>query len=299
MSYFCDKFSNKHTFSIPASSNQDKGKSWEKDGVTFFAVCDGHGDNGHDYANFVINFLFDNFSLVNLQIEDLTEIINNIIDNLENECKKQIGHLIGGTTLSLIIQTKDYNWIVNIGDSDIVHFDCVKKNYTILSEDHSPDNISEFKRIISKNKDTVFEYGKSYDDKNTYSLYEKEKDEWIKKKVPPNIPKKNVEGKYAYYIGNGIQDRLAMTRSIGDFGYKEKYGVSYKPYITKIPKLEKGCSLIVATDGFWDCWKYDEILSVIVNGRVLKMKEYHDIRSKQVFGNSRDDSLFYYVEFEH
>ncbi len=298
MSYFCNNISNKHTFNIPASSNQDKGKIWEKDGVTFIVVCDGHGDNGHDYADFVINFLFDKFSIVNLQNEDLTEIINNIIDNLENECKKQIGHLIGGTTLSLIIQTENFNWIVNIGDSEIVQFNSISKTYTILSEEHSPDNISEFKRMISENKDTVFEYGKSKGDINTYSLYEKRENEWIKKIVPKNIPKKNVEGKYAYYVGNGAQDRLAMTRSIGDFVFKEKYGVSHRPYITKIPKLENGCSLIIATDGFWDCWKYNEILTIIVNQRIPRMELYHNIRSKQVFGNYRDDTLFFYIGFE-
>ena len=201
--------------------------------------------------------------------------------------------------MSLIIQTENFNWIVNIGDSDIVKFNCLNKNYEILSENHSANNFSEFKRMVLENENTVFEYGKNRGDSNIYYLYEKVGNEWVKKLVPKEVPVKNIEEDYGCYVGDGMQDRLAMTRSIGDFNFKERYGVSHKPYITKIPKLEYGCSLIIATDGFWDCWKYNEILGIIVNGCISKMEEYHNIRSKQVFGNSRDDSLFYYVESEH
>ena len=111
MSNFFNGISNICTFNIPSSSNQDRGKLWKKNGVIFVVVCDGHGDDGHDYANFCVNFLYDKFSLVDFHNEDLTETINDIIDNLEDECKKEIGNLNGGTTLSLIIQTENFNWI--------------------------------------------------------------------------------------------------------------------------------------------------------------------------------------------
>ena len=65
MSNFCLDFSNKHTFNIPSLSNQDRGKLWEKNEVTFFVVCDGHGVNGHDYANFTVNYIYSKFSIVN------------------------------------------------------------------------------------------------------------------------------------------------------------------------------------------------------------------------------------------
>ena len=57
-----------------------------------------------------------------------------------------------------LLKKKDCNCIVNLGDSDIVQFNST--SYEVLSDDHSPDNINEFKRMIEENPDIIFEYDK-------------------------------------------------------------------------------------------------------------------------------------------
>ena len=113
-------------------------------------------------------------------------------------------------------------------------------------------------------------------DLKPYHMYEKIDEEWHKKEPPKtNVYVKNLEGQYATYIGNGGIDRISMTRSIGDFRFKDNYGLSGEPYIMKLPKLTEGQSVIVATDGFWDCWKYSCVLNQLMNARETAFKADH------------------------
>jgi serine/threonine protein phosphatase PrpC len=49
-----------------------------------------------------------------------------------------------------------------------------------------------------------------------------------------------------------------MTRALGDF-YAHQFGLTWEPSITitKAPQ-NVGFQIIVASDGIWDCWKYED-----------------------------------------
>ena len=63
---------------------------------------------------------------------------------------------------------------------------------------------------------------------------------------------------------------IAMTRSLGDF-YAHTVGVSCLPDV-RVVQLEEvlrehqwdRCSLLLASDGVWDLWKYDEVADLTV-----------------------------------
>jgi serine/threonine protein phosphatase PrpC len=59
---------------------------------------------------------------------------------------------------------------------------------------------------------------------------------------------------------------LAMTRSIGDMA-ATSVGVIAKPEITYFPHLSKDDRILVmGSDGLWDRFTNNEIMSIIVNG---------------------------------
>jgi len=60
---------------------------------------------------------------------------------------------------------------------------------------------------------------------------------------------------------------LAMTRSIGDF-YMQTFGVTWKPEVLSVDLSEVGSkldhlTLILASDGVWDLWEYEDVFQSI------------------------------------
>ena len=289
----------RYHFNIPSKYNQDRSKRWTIDDngtkTIVTVVCDGHGKFGERYANFTIDYLIKNLSSINFESDDVFKLINQLIVDLDINCKKSIGHLNGGSTLSIIIETQNFNLIVNVGDSEIVLFN--SDEYEILSEDHSPDNISEFKRMIGEKEGIIFEYDKKIKwGYNKYNLYEKVENEWYKKEPPTsNVYVKDVRGRYATYLGDGV-NKLSMTRAIGDYEFKEKLAVSNIPYIRKISKLNENQSIIIASDGFWDCWTLEELIDIINNQKINELQISHILKSNKLFGSAKDDAVLYYLK---
>tara|TARA_A100001015_G_C14932956_1_gene689241 strand:- start:174 stop:437 length:264 start_codon:yes stop_codon:yes gene_type:complete len=62
-------------------------------------VCDGHGRFGEKYAGFTIN---------------ASKMINQLIVDLDIGCEDAIFYLNRGSTLSIIIEIKDFNLIFNV-----------------------------------------------------------------------------------------------------------------------------------------------------------------------------------------
>jgi serine/threonine protein phosphatase PrpC len=66
--------------------------------------------------------------------------------------------------------------------------------------------------------------------------------------------------------GARFQDGLAFTRSIGDL-HLHTYGVTHFPEIHSVDlakifgrqTTESPICLVLATDGVWDAWKYDDV----------------------------------------
>ena len=124
----------------------------------------------------------------------------------------------------------------------------------------------------------------------------------MKKNPPPNGHYiRNVEGDFAAYYGNGQNLKLSLTRSIGDFEFKDKHALSAIPEIKHISRpLSEDEFIIIASDGFWDCWKYSEIVPMIKfqkesNVSFSEFESFQKNRAYNLFGNNPDDTLIYII----
>lgn len=57
---------------------------------------------------------------------------------------------------------------------------------------------------------------------------------------------------------------IAMTRALGDF-YAHQFGLTFEPSVTIIyPPMDCSYHVVVASDGIWDCWRYEDLAQYLV-----------------------------------
>jgi serine/threonine protein phosphatase PrpC len=129
---------------------------------------------------------------------------------------------------------------------------------------------------------------------------------------------KNVRYEFATLLTTPMSARfsesLAFTRSIGDF-YLQTYGVTYCPEIqcldltklfdvldTKKQDQKTPLCLVVASDGVWDNWNYEDVTNFVLSDLVLESSnkkektaaelliQQNDVFAKANFGNSSDNA---------
>ena len=288
---------------VPSSSNQDRGNQWTIDSshgkIDIFMVNDGHGINGTLFSEFAATWVENMISTqaIDWEADDLTQALHDTILSLEATMKEEHKSKSGGTTLSLFIRRGSLdNWVVNLGDSEIVMFDKSSKSHVILSEGHCPGNMKEFQRMISTHPDTIFEYDKQIKVGPVIPVYEQVDDKWVKTTTPTsNVYYKNVECDFAIYFGDGSQYKLSTTRSIGDFHFKEHFGASAEPYIKRLEPMTEDQVVFIASDGFWDYWKYSEVTEFLQNKSLEELEKEHVEKADRYFGSSKDDTLLYII----
>eukprot|EP01130_Rhizamoeba_saxonica_P011337 TRINITY_DN470_c0_g1_i2.p2 TRINITY_DN470_c0_g1~~TRINITY_DN470_c0_g1_i2.p2 ORF type:complete len:250 (+),score=59.88 TRINITY_DN470_c0_g1_i2:381-1130(+) len=146
---------------------------------------------------------------------------------LENIAKPK--NLPDGTTATCAFIWEDILYIANAGDSRAMIYDRKTRLAEFLTEDHSPDRVSERERIES--------YGGEV--------------------IGGRIKKKS-----------STKPRLAVARGFGAINYKdgttlkEKY-VSVEPEITVYPITKDTDFLVLATDGLWDKVSGQEVADII------------------------------------
>lgn len=281
---------------VPSAKNQDRSFNLELfDGyIKVYSVFDGHGEDGTKYSELTRDFIKEN--LVNnskkLLEENIEVFLNIMIEELNNFIINNFSKYFGGTTVSIIIIRNNLDiWCLNIGDSDCILFS--DKEIKKLNSNHSPDNLDERLRI--ENKELEFIYAP----RNRFSPYikyfEYKNNRWIKNEYD-KIYYKNVKNEIATYV-KYKNLFLAMTRSIGDLEL-QKAGITYQPSINKynFPDDDK-FYIIIGSDGFWDCWKNEEIYKIIQNeNEVEKFYNTHLLKELELFGEKYDDSILYIIE---
>jgi serine/threonine protein phosphatase PrpC len=75
---------------------------------------------------------------------------------------------------------------------------------------------------------------------------------------------RNVRKDWASYLVGYCNERLAVTRALGDFTMK-KHGVIAEPSIVCAPPPAAGTTraIVVASDGLWDCLQYAEVCVIV------------------------------------
>lgn len=182
----------------------------------------------------------------------------------------------GGTTGSVVVAVAQadgtYEVIgANTGDSTALLI-TERGNFEFMSEDHGPDNADEYKRIMSLDAKTnpeklIFVYDKA----RCYKKYECPRvflengtkdpkfvqNPWGNGLHPTNV--RYEPAVYAVTPKSVSRDAtcIAMTRALGDF-YAGQFGLSSQPSF-KFSRTKAGedCIISVASDGIWDCWRYE------------------------------------------
>lgn len=198
--------------------------------MSFFAVCDGHGSEGHLVSGMIksnfIKLLEKNLTSSNPS-QALTKSINEIND-LVLGCK--IDSEFSGSTFVGVLIHGDQLYCANVGDSAaVIGSFCGNWGLVKLSEEHNPLRQDEANRIIA-NGGRIGCHVKG---------------------GPLRI----------WYIDENIPG-LAMTRSIGDKASRV-IGLIGEPemYYRKLTKNDK--FLIIASDGLWEFIDYKEAVNIV------------------------------------
>jgi len=254
--------------------------------------------------------------------------IENIVDG-KGVVRDISGYPIrGGTTgtVCIVVNTKEKRQCIcaNVGDSDALLMPLSqsylpgdeRRNNTHLSVDHSPDSETEFLRVKKLPKSQfpvklMFVYD-SNSVKNKYDcpqvfLYHGVRDaRYLLQPERYGIGPSNVRKDlscYAVTPRGVLKDVtcIAMTRALGDF-YGHPFGLTWEPDVS-IQKLEPDIEYLVtvASDGVWDCWKFNEFSNAAVAAvrkypnRLLKATNNLGKRSwkvaKKMYGKKNHDDI--------
>lgn len=205
---------------------------------------------------------------------------------------------LGGTTLALVIVRPALNdiWTANLGDSDIYLHVRGHSHLEKLSEDHSPTSLQEFLRMKDFGTQVRFEYAPIRPMSAGHDIYvEKEGSTPIQQHPTNNVFYKNRNGELGSYLVLGPA-KLSMTRSLGDFFWKQQ-GVSSVPGIKRAAIPEEDSIVIVGSDGFWDAWLEADLCKQLNKPYfgVEEIRVQHDHLTRKYFGNARDDTFVHFI----
>jgi serine/threonine protein phosphatase PrpC len=183
-----------------------------------------------------------------------------------------------------------------------------------LTAEHSPENLDEYKRISLHTPPTgVTRVRFIYDSPCTPYKYSCTP-------IYATLPTgeigitqqghyhKNVREEFASLLTAPHDARfpvsLSMTRALGDY-FMQSYGISHLPEVQCVD-LEQFSSntqpihLLVASDGLWDCWKYEDIAKKMLEigtsidsgsqSFAKRIIRENDIIAKRLFGNNSDNA---------
>lgn len=257
---------------------KNNGFSMTVDNITVIMVCDGHGKYGKIYADTIIENFFD------VIIQHLHKIIENPNDhvllkslfvNFNNDVFYQsYGHLNGGSTCTLIIDTNDFTICANIGDCDahIIYEGSDKP--TLLSQNQSLMNVNEVKRLYNIGSHINIRYHmrpfNQLTDKpedrfaDEQLVWKRDSDNALTFNSPSNQPRlyfNTAKKDFAMYVHNDKNGVMSnCPRSFGDF--QNEY-VTAEPDVNVIYHpvgLNKNIphKIITGSDGFFNCYTNEE-----------------------------------------
>jgi len=166
-------------------------------------------------------------------------------------------------------------------------------SYMELSADHSPESATEFTRVAAyrphssgaaHHPELLFVYDTLSASKLACPpIFEVNGRTGVPAKTERGSYYKNVRCEWATLVATPphapFQDALAFTRSLGDL-HLQTYGVSHTPEVWWLdlagappactPIVPHPISLVVASDGVWDNWKFEEVAAVVLSPGALR-----------------------------
>ena len=237
---------------------------------TTIVVCDGHGQEGHLFAQAVCDYL--------IGAEGTPA---EIFRQMDATLRRTLGYVqSGGTTCTYVSIDPDTHMITvaNIGDSDARYWDELGPGCS-ASSSHSPSTFSEYQRIVDMGgvcffHDATGKYRKGRAPVFIDGILNREGGYYYK----------NCRKEYAIYMESCPPKdypyelhtvfRLAVTRSFGDWPLVQ-YGLLAEPSIQVVPPPREGCirAFVVATDGLWDVLTDDQIGAIVRNPHFLEKRD--------------------------
>ena len=265
------------TFYSKGQKDQDTHLIIDNKDYKIFIVLDGHGIHGTEYVNSVKSLLAEKLVTIDYSTDAQTKI-KQVFEDI-NKVLNVSKYNATGCTASILFILKDKIIVANVGDSDVYMFDD-DHNLTLLSGSHSGTNKDEMERL------KAFPHTKI-----VYATTQGTFDSlvWNDDKMNPfdgakfHYCKNRMNEPATYICSKSISNKLAMTRSLGDYALKS-HGVSWEPEIHEYPLPKSKSQILIASDGFWDSWREEELI-----------KELADIeKRKNVHKTSVDLSTFYF-----
>ena len=270
------------------------------DGLSI-VLCDGHGLNGHNYAEKVLEFQSKNSNLSPTEL--FTATTQYISENFKTDT--------GGTSCTNLKfdPATGKMTVSNIGDSSVRYWDSPGEGIE-LTTDHTPHNKDEFIRVTTKGGECNFHSQSGYYYKQPVFL--PDSDGNLIFNVNGRKYNKSVRGDPGAYFETPstsyLSKQLGMTRSFGDFELLP-YGLSTEPSIKIINPPEVGTTRVVvaASDGLWDAMLDKDISAIIFDpvyysvrdsaGASKKLLEETIKTSRRLFGSNFDNiaiAVIYY-----
>ena len=236
-------------------------------GEHMFGVFDGHGRAGRSVAMTVCT-VFAEASLDDLfpkMFADAEEATHNVIGSYAPAGA-------GGTTASVLYvdPVEGFCQVGHVGDSEVRYFD-EEGDGVSLTEDHSATSLYEFHRVRATSAPADYEFPARPGQWNTRPVFLQDEDgNWAMDPRGGNYHC-NVRKDWAAYLMSPCgEDRLAVTRALGDFNMKF-HGVSAEPTVTTVdpPAEDVIRAIVLASDGLWDAMQYAEVGAVVRDPAVL------------------------------
>jgi len=277
----------------PSTKDQDTSLITEIGDNKLYLVLDGHGPNptGKTFVNKLKEKFSEKFAGIDFTI-DITSQMKTMFNEVNNELNKPEYFRVGSTA-TLVIITKEKMFIVTVGDSDVYLFSPDNK-LTQLNAIHSGTSKTEMLRLKAYPSMRI-----EYTLVNPYSRGPTQvwnaDDTLIPLHCGYHHFKNRMDEPAIYMCAVGSQ--LASTRSIGDYALKP-HGIICEPDISEHPVPLSGSQLLIASDGFWDCWTREELITELSDAS-KKM----NIHNKSVelnntyFVDAQDDNTLIHIHF--
>jgi serine/threonine protein phosphatase PrpC len=162
--------------------------------------------------------------------------------------------------------------VAHIGDSAVRYWDDDGAGTPAIT-DHSPCDLSEFKRVTAAGGMCIFEGRSKRDPLGTTFL--PTADGLFEYNAAGMLSRKNVhDDAGAYLEGSHTVMKLAVTRAFGDYPLVP-YGLSTDPGIIVVPPPPAATvrAIVIASDGLWDVMKYEEIGAMVRSPTFLESRD--------------------------
>ena len=291
--------------------------------VHVLAVFDGHGVNGKlaaDTARDILaNFLHHLPQIDRIPAERWGYNLAHLFQTMEHEIRakflqhvpgsynedgvvrKRDGTYVGGgTTATIIVSSQTANgsrFLVraNVGDSD-AYLVSNTGQLLPLFVSHKATDPNEAARFRGMNVELVYS-GAAVGNQPIYDHQGNVRDP-----TRLGVPGSNARMEPGTYVEHKIQPdkfALAMTRSLGDF-YSKPFGVLCEPSVDVVLLNEnvKDATIVVASDGVWDSWRYPEFAAQLVAWKNQGIANLADTlcrdsvqKSNDLFGPANRDDI--------